>query len=358
MAALAACGSAGATDDEPTGTIGGVGLLPDQTATSAVLATAPPDGSTTVAPTSAASDAAPNVVAPGSSVVPIAERVAGNKLLMVGDSIFAGAASRYGNEACSTLVPLDWQVDVEAESGRAIDFGERVVRQMVPQGWDVIVFFLGTNYGGNEVGYREYLVKALDHIGPDTPVILLTTTVYAAKQEEVNTIIREEAASRPNITVLDWAAMSEAPGMLSGDGYHPTELGRQTMMDAVSLLVGRAPLSPGKCLQSKNRSDIPNTPGAPTTAPKGNGGGSGSATTKAPSTNPPANTTVPATSATTRPPATTPTTNPPTQAPTNPPTQAPTNPPTQAPTIPPTQPTQPTQPTIPPTEPPATTIGP
>jgi hypothetical protein len=349
LAALAACGSAGASDDQPTGTIGGVGLLPDQAATSAVPpTTVAADGSSTPAPTSGATAGAPAVSATGSTVVPIAERVTGNKLLMVGDSIFAGAASRYGNEACNTLVPLDWQVDVEAESGRAIDFGERVVRQMVPQGWDVIVFFLGTNYGGNEVGYREYLVKALDHIGPDTPVVLLTTTVYAAKQEEVNTIIREEAASRPNITVLEWAELSKAPGNLSGDGYHPSPQGRQTMMDAISLLVGRAPVSPGKCLQSKNRSDVPNTPGAPTTAPRGSGGGSGSGTTttKAPATNPPTNTTVPATSATTQPAA-------PTQAPTNPPTQAPTNPPTAAPTQAPTAPptAAPTLPTSPPTQP-------
>jgi hypothetical protein len=206
---------------------------------------------------------------------------------------------------------------------------------MVPQGWDVIVFFLGTNYGGNEVGYRQYLVKALDEIGPDTPVVLLTTTVYAQKQEEVNTIIREEASTRPNITVLDWGAMSEAPGMLSGDGYHPSNEGRKTMVDAISLLVGRAPVSPGKCLQSKNRSDVPNTPGAPTTAPKGGGGGSGSGTTttKAPATNPPTATTVPATTATTRAPSTNPTTVAPTQAPT---TQAPiTEPPVTAPEPPP-----------------------
>ena len=210
----------------------------------------------------------------------IAEQVTGNRLLMVGDSIFAATASRYGGEACATLVPLDWQVDVEAESGRAIDFGERVVRQMMPQGWDVVVFFLGTNYGGNEVGYREYLVKALDQIGPDVPVVLLTTTVYAEKQNEVNSIIWEQASLRPNITVLDWATISEQPGMLSGDGYHPSDAGRQLMVDAISLLVGRAPVAPGKCLQSKNRADVPNTPGAPSTTRPRSGGGTATTTTK------------------------------------------------------------------------------
>ena len=131
------------------------------------------------------------------------------------------------------------------------------------------------------------------------PVILLTTTVYAPKQEEVNTIIREEASVRPNVTVLDWASMSEEPGMLSGDGYHPSDAGRQVMVDSIAYLLGRAPVGPGDCLKPANRSDVPNTPGAPTTKP----GGGGSGTTKPPTTTP-----KPAAPATTRAPATTPNT--------------------------------------------------
>ena len=94
-------------------------------------------------------------------------------------------------------------------------------------------------------------MKALDEIGPDVPVMLLTTTVYAPKQEEVNTIIREEASVRPNVTVLDWASMSEEPGMLSGDGYHPSDTGRQVMVDSIAYLLGRAPVAPGQLPQAR-----------------------------------------------------------------------------------------------------------
>lgn len=283
---LAACGSAGqAADDDTSGTVGGVGKLPAQTVEpeSTVL---PPETSTTAGASSTpvTTAAAPAVVdttatPPG----PIGSQVSGNKLLMVGDSIFAGTASRYGNEACDTLVPLGWQVDVEAESGRAIDFGERVVRKLMPQGWDVVVFFLGTNYGGNEVGYAEYLNKALDTIGPDIPVVLLTTTEYAPKQLEVNTEVANQAATRPNVVLLDWGAISTEQGLLSGDGYHPSEAGRQRLIDSIAYVVGPAPVQPGKCLKASNTSDKPNVPGAPTTAPKGSSGGSGTTTTKAPS---------------------------------------------------------------------------
>ncbi len=354
LAMLAACGSAGATDQQPSGTIGGVGVLPDQAdgSTVAPMSAAPDDSSGSPASTTSASPT--SSTEPGSTRAPsIAERVSGNRLLMVGDSIFAATAQRYGGEACTTLVPLDWQVDVEAESGRAIDFGERVVRQMMPQGWDVVVFFLGTNYGGNEVGYREYLVKALDRIGPDVPVVLLTTTVYAEKQNEVNSIIWDEASRRPNITVLDWATISEQPGMLSGDGYHPSDTGRQVMVDAISLLVGQAPVAPGKCLQPKNRADVPNTPGAPTTTRPNSGGGGGTTTTTKPPTTAAA-TTAPATTVpptrpadTTTPPATTapaPATPAPTGAPatTTQQTPAPTTAPASAAPTTPEPPTTPT----------------
>ena len=141
-----ACGSAGATDQQPAGTIGGVGVLPDQAAgapatTIAAEATTSPEVTTTVDP--GAPSLPPEATAPGSSApVPIADQVTGNRLLMVGDSIFAATAPCYGDNACATLGALEPEVDVEAESGRAIDFGERVVRQMMPKGWNAVVFFL------------------------------------------------------------------------------------------------------------------------------------------------------------------------------------------------------------------------
>ncbi|MEY3132305.1 MAG: hypothetical protein RLZ29_642, partial [Actinomycetota bacterium] len=45
---------------------------------------------------------------------PVGGRVEGNRVLLVGDSIFASTAKRYGGEMCNALKPLGWQVAVEA----------------------------------------------------------------------------------------------------------------------------------------------------------------------------------------------------------------------------------------------------
>ena len=77
--------------------------------------------------------------------------------------------------ACERLVPLGWQVAVEAERGRFIDLGLRIVNKKLPQGFDAAVLFLGTNYGKKQDIYQEYLDKILDELAP-LPVIILTAT--------------------------------------------------------------------------------------------------------------------------------------------------------------------------------------
>ena len=82
----------------------------------------------------------------------IGPKVSGNRLLMIGDSIMASTSSRYGNEMCDALVPLGWQVAIEAEASRFAEFGVRVLDQRLnaEAGWDAAVVFLGTNYEGNK----------------------------------------------------------------------------------------------------------------------------------------------------------------------------------------------------------------
>src|SRR5262245_15564757 len=55
----------------------------------------------------------------------LADLVEGTRVLMIGDSIMASTSSRYGGEMCKELVPRGWSVEVDAETGRFIDFGDR-----------------------------------------------------------------------------------------------------------------------------------------------------------------------------------------------------------------------------------------
>ena len=75
----------------------------------------------------------------------IGPQIKGNRVLMIGDSIFASTSSRYGNEMCSTLTKLGWQVAVEAQAGEFIGFGSKVLGRRWEEGWDTAVVFLGTN---------------------------------------------------------------------------------------------------------------------------------------------------------------------------------------------------------------------
>ena len=179
---------------------------------------------------------------------------------MIGDSILASTSSRYGDQMCEAVVPLGWQVAVEAEPSRFIEFGNTVLDRLLPDDvtsdddWDAAVVFLGSNYGGDLVAYEAELAEILDRLEP-RPVLLLTVTEYRPNYVEVNVVVNRMGAERDNATVLDWKTISETPGVLSDDRLHPTDAGRQVLADAVAQALGPAPDGVGDCLRSTFRND-------------------------------------------------------------------------------------------------------
>jgi len=244
--------------------------------------------------------------------VSIGSLVAGNRLLMIGDSITASAAKRYGNEFCETLVPLGWQVEVDAEPSRFIDFGNAVLDQRLSAKWDAAYVFLGTNYGGHRDIYQKLLEQIVQRLAP-TPVVLLTVTEFAENRRDVNAAILEVAAANPNVHVLDWGAIAAADAgtILRGDGHHLTNAGRAKLASSVAGVLGQAPLQPGDCLDTQFTADRGLDVNGSDAPPEKPVGGT------------PTPTTVKATTATTKPSNTT--TPPPTQAP--PQTEPPATPP-------------------------------
>ncbi len=206
---------------------------------------------------------------PGVSVVHCAllhNNIAAAGSVLTRDSIFAGTASRYGGEACEILEPLGWQVAVEAESGSFTEFGGRVLDARLDEGWDAAVVLLGTNYGGDEAGYEADLADILDRLAP-RPTLVLTTTDFREMQSEVNAVIARQVLARENVDALDWTTISSQAGVLSGDGIHPTDAGRQLLVEGISLMLGQAPVRPGDCLTSEFTDDS-----AVAGAPGGSGG--------------------------------------------------------------------------------------
>jgi len=248
LIAAVSCGSSGsdgATTTAVNGTVAGIGNLPDQVSTTAV---------NSVSETSIPVESRP---------LTVGELSNGPRLLMIGDSIFAGVSRRYSNLACDRLVPLGWQVAVEAERGRFIDLGLRIVKKKLPQGFDAAVLFLGTNYGKKQDIYKEYLDKILDELAP-RPVIILTATEYKPFIQEVNAVIEEEVKTRDNLWLVDWREISKTPGTLWKDGIHPVDAGNVLLMDSIVQVLGNAPGGdPGECLKVEFKDDAPLTNSPP-----------------------------------------------------------------------------------------------
>lgn len=243
LAVATACGAASGQGVDPPDTAA-VGGLPAAFDTATTAETTPDSTmAAAVTTTTIASDAQVGALVPG------------NRVLLIGDSVMASTSQRYGHEMCDTLVPLGWQTEVDAETGRFVDFGKQVLDKRLAAGWDATVVLLGNNYGDNQGVYRDYLDAMMVRLAPK-PVVLLTVTEFKPSRTQVNDVIREMAAKYPNVIVVDWAAVTAADSSLTGDdGLHLTDPGRSALAGLVSLVLGPAPVTPGKCLNTDFHDD-------------------------------------------------------------------------------------------------------
>ncbi len=234
--ALSACAGDGSPSSTPPsgplGTVAGIGVLPS-------VSPGEVAGATT-----------------GEPVLPTFDRTIGQvadgpRLLLVGDSIFATVARRFNNKACRRLVPLGWQMVIEAEIGKSIEFGPEVLTAKLDERWDAAVVFLGTNYWQTPEVFQRLLGAMLDELSP-RPIALFNTSMYRPEQREVNDAIEDEARNRDNVWLVDWESISKSDGVLSGDGVHPSMEGNDLLVAVLAKVLGNAPGGgSGKCLESE-----------------------------------------------------------------------------------------------------------
>jgi len=250
LLALGSCGSDPGSLAPPTGpvsaTVPGVGILPNHSSGTSFNADSE------------------SLTPDGKRQLTVGEVAVGPRLLLIGDSILAGLSQRFSNDACETLTPLGWQVSVEAEVGRNIELGLRVVKKKLPEGFDAAVIFLGTNYGGEQNVYQETLNKILDELSP-RPVIIFTVTEFKPNIQEVNMVIEDELRTRPNLWLIDWREISKASGILWHDNVHPSVQGNAVLLQELVKVLGTAPGDEvGACLESEFLDDglLPDVPPA------------------------------------------------------------------------------------------------
>jgi len=228
---LTACG-AGASETDSTAPSLEVGELPAASGDT----TAPPDS---------------GAVKPSTTLSPedqIGALSAGNRVILIGDSVMASTSRRYSNDMCNALVPLGWQVEVDAETGRFVTFGNDVLDTRLDAGWDAGVILLGNNYREDQDGYRKEFDQMVRRLSP-RPVVLLTVSEFTPSRAEVNEVVFEMAAKYDNVLVVDWATTTaDDPSLTGADGLHLTTAGREALALNVALALGVAPEQPGKCL--------------------------------------------------------------------------------------------------------------
>ena len=256
--ALAACGTGGGetveTESTPVPTVGGVGYLPDTVPT------------TTIDPNADPADIVVDVVVSrpvdeqGVVEQQVSELVAGNRVIVLGDSILASTATRFGGELCAELEPSGWAIEINAEPGRFVEFGNRVLDRRLPDDlggdddWDGAIVHLGSNYALDQDQYREELDEILSRLAP-RPVLLLTVTVYRPAWSEVNDVIDEMAEEYDNVILVDWERTARTPGVLSRDGLHPGDAGEQVLVELIAVALGDLPGAEADCLRSQFTDD-------------------------------------------------------------------------------------------------------
>ena len=156
---------------------------------------------------------------------------------------------------CDGLNPLGWSVEVDAEPGRFVEFGNEVLESRLPDDegddddFDAAVVHLGSNYNLDQDNYLEELNEILYRIAP-RPTLLMTVTEYRPAWSEVNETIRELARLYDNVTVVDWEKIARTPGVLSRDGLHPGDQGEDVLIELLAVALGEVGDEEGECLRS------------------------------------------------------------------------------------------------------------
>lgn len=194
----------------------------------------------------------------------IGPQVRGPRVLMIGDSILASTSSRYGNEMCDVLVPLGWQVEIDAEASRFAEFGKRVLDQRLEAGWDTALVFLGTNFDGNIDNYERDMRRIFDLLTP-RPFVVVTTSLFRSSQRDVNEVIRNLADEYDHVAIMEWEEIAKNPGVLGKDNVHLSANGRVVFAAAVARAFGFAPPATGACLPSVFSDDSAGAGVMPTT---------------------------------------------------------------------------------------------
>ncbi len=194
-------------------------------------------------------------------VGPIVDAVVGNRVLMIGDTVMAATAPRNDGIMCEVLNEFGWDVEIDAEPGRFVEFGQRVLDERLEpveaEPWDVGAVLLGNHFDGDLDGYRRELDAVLDRLSP-RPTIVYTLSEIGPDAVAINEVIRALPRTRPNVVIINWdeATGLEPDLLLEDGGPQPTSEGAGRLVLFTAAALGRfPPEGGGECLPSEFTDD-------------------------------------------------------------------------------------------------------
>jgi hypothetical protein len=191
----------------------------------------------------------------------LADAVDQHRVLLIGDTVLASTAPRNDGAMCDSLAGFGWTVEIAAERGRFVEFGQEVMDELVSapgaMQWDVAAVMLGNHFDGDLDAFADQYDALLDRLSP-RPTLVYTVTELTDDAAAINRVIRAKADVRPTVVVADWAAETETESdrddLLDEGGPQLTATGSELLVSLTAAILGKTPAGeqgePGECLPS------------------------------------------------------------------------------------------------------------
>lgn len=152
---------------------------------------------------------------------------------LVGDSLNVGVEP-YLDEALP-----GWRLDAHNRVGKATSEGVEELRALRGRLAPVVVVSLGTNDAdGSEEEFASLVDEAIDLVGPRRCLVWVTIVRDGVERTSFDEILRDARASRPNVHLVEWAAMVEDDAtLLASDQVHGTPEGYEKRAEEIAEVV-------------------------------------------------------------------------------------------------------------------------
>jgi lysophospholipase L1-like esterase len=152
-------------------------------------------------------------------------------VVVVGDSVILGAQG----PMTSAFQGRGWAVTFDAAVNRSTSAGLTAIESHRGELTDSLVVSLGANDAGNTAAFRQRVQAILDATAGVPHVYWVTIREVRDYYAPANQVVRDLAASRPNVTVIDWhAATAGATDLTASDGLHLNGGGANRMAQVVT----------------------------------------------------------------------------------------------------------------------------